>query len=128
MSFIYAVYSRYIGVRGFFKISVILLHVLLVFCIFFFIYFTRYNCTLCLTLGIIQLYNDFQVLFTVMLNLFTICGVCIVLVLTIITLLFGIEYMSREAFALDTMQIILVFSASISWFIISFSVCQLIIF
>ena len=88
ISFIYAIYSRYIGVRGFFKNSMILLFVLLVFCIMFFIYCTRHDCTLSLTCCTLALFNDFFVFFTIMLNVFTTCGVCIVIILTIITLFF----------------------------------------
>lgn len=128
ITFISAIYSRYIGVRGFFKLSVIILYTLLIFCFGFIVMCIQRDFTICLTLGTFLLYNDFFVFFTIILNIFTICGVCIVLILTILTLFFGIEYMSREAFALDTLQIILVFSASISWFILSFSVCQLLIF
>ena len=126
--FINIFYARYFGTRGFFTIVILLLYTLLVFSIAFYIFCARHNCTLTLTYCTLMLYNDFFVFFTIVLNIFTTCGVCIVIVLTIITLLFGIEYMSREAFALDTMQTILIFSASISWFILSNSVCQLLIF
>ena len=128
VSFIYIIYSRYIGIRGFFKNVMVLFSSLLVFSIIFFIFCARHDCTLSLTCCTLALYNDFFIFFTITLNIFTTCGVCIVIVLTIITLFFGIEYMSREAFALDTIQTIVVFSASISWFILSFSVCQLLIF
>ena len=73
----------------------------------------KYHISLTACAGEIFITDDNTIYCVVHLDLLSLTGVLVVLALTAIALTFGIEYMSREAFAYNVIVILTAFSASI---------------
>nr|Q5DUY0.1 RecName: Full=NADH-ubiquinone oxidoreductase chain 5; AltName: Full=NADH dehydrogenase subunit 5 [Nyctotherus ovalis]CAI38858.1 NADH dehydrogenase subunit 5 [Nyctotherus ovalis] len=121
-------YHGYLGTRGIFYLSEMIIMGILIFSIVTLYYNLKYHLALDIILGELALSNE--VIFTniITFDILSILGVLLVATLTAIILTFGVEYMLREAFAYNVLATLVLFSASIICFIVSYSFGLMIIF
>lgn len=74
-----------------------------------------------LYLGKLYLSDNFHFDNIITFDLLSLVGVMLVTFLTAVVLTFGIEYMTREAFANNVISTLILFSSSITCFIVSYS-------
>lgn len=110
-----------LGVMGIFLISEYILGFFFIFS-FIALYFNISKHTaMSIILGELYLAEDFVMINCVTFDLLSILGTMVVGLLTLIVLTFGVEYMLREALAYNVIATLMLFSANIVWFIVSFS-------
>jgi len=118
----------YVGTRGLFYIAEFYLTSLLLLTVVLLSYTLRYGVTLNLDLGTILISQDIQLTLLMSFDIVRLLGVGLIVVLTFIVLTFGIEYMTREAFAYHVISNLILFSACICCFIFANSIGLLFIF
>jgi len=118
----------YIGTRGLFYIAEFYLTSIITLTITLLYYTLKYGVVLHLNLGSIFITQDIQIVFLFNFGLVNLLGITVVVILTFLVLTFGIEYMTREAFAYQVITNLILFSASIICFIVTDSIAVLFIF
>jgi NADH:ubiquinone oxidoreductase subunit 5 (subunit L)/multisubunit Na+/H+ antiporter MnhA subunit len=106
-------FYKFIGSRGFFIIVQFL--IVYLFCLLLRLLFIimQYNITCLYNIGDLFFFEDLCLNCLIKFDILSILGCILVLILTFITLFFGVEYMTREAFIYNVLSLISVFSASI---------------
>lgn len=115
------IYSRYLGTRGLFYSSEFILSSLFMFSISLLKWNLKYHLALNINLGKIYISDNFIFDNIITFDLLSLIGIILITFLTSIVITFGIEYMTREAFAYNVISTLMLFSSSIVCFIVSYS-------